>query len=95
MTDLLNSLTVVDAVGTAGTLIVVLAYLGTQMRVLDAAGFAFPAANPAGSLPITVPLWVNFNLASAVMEPFWIAIGLFGIGRRLRERRAGDPGAPC
>jgi hypothetical protein len=76
----------VDAVGTAGTLLVVLAYLATQMRVLDATGLIFPVVNLAGSLLITVSLWVNFNLASALMEGFWIAISLFGIARWATER---------
>ena len=87
MTDFLNSLTVIDAVGTAGTLMVVLAYLATQMRRMDATGIVFPAANLVGSLLIAISLWVNFNLASALMEAFWIGISLFGIGRWLRERR--------
>ncbi|HWT09332.1 MAG TPA: hypothetical protein VN329_09210 [Roseomonas sp.] len=80
-------MTLVDVVGTTGTLLVVLAYLGTQLRAIDAAGIAFPAVNLLGSLLITVSLTINFNLASALMEAFWIAISLFGIGRWLIERR--------
>jgi hypothetical protein len=87
VTDLLGRLTVIDAVGTVGTLMVVLAYLATQMRRLDATGIVFPTANLVGSLLIAISLWVNFNLASALMEAFWIGISLFGIGRWLRERR--------
>lgn len=98
MDSLPNSLGVADAVGTTGTFLVVLAYLGTQLRVLDATGLAFPLVNLAGSLLITVSLQVNFNLASALMEAFWIGISLFGIVRWMRERRAARAGAagdPC
>ncbi|NMJ42633.1 hypothetical protein GWK16_15405 [Roseomonas sp. JC162] len=88
-------MTLVDAVGTTGTLLVVLAYLGTQLRALDAAGLAFPVVNLIGSLLITVSLWVNFNLASALMEGFWIAISLFGIARWARERQQARGGNRC
>lgn len=81
--------------GTAGTFVVVLAYLGTQPRTLDAAGLAFPVANLLGALLITASLAVNVNFASVLMEVFWIAISLFGIGRWLHERRARAPGAAC
>ncbi len=84
----MNALGMIDAAGTAGTLLVVLACLGTQLRRLDAAGPALPVANLAGSLPISASLVVNFNPASALMEAFRIAIGLFGIARWRRERRA-------
>jgi hypothetical protein len=78
----------VDAVGTTGTLIVVAAYLLTQLRLVAASDLAFPAANLCGSLLIVVSLAHNFNLASALMEAFWIAISLFGILQCLRERGA-------
>lgn len=84
----MNALGMIDAAGTAGTLLVVLAYLGTQLRRPDATGLAFPLVNLAGSLPISASLVVNFNLASALMEAFRIAISLFGIARWRRERRA-------
>lgn len=80
-------MTAVDAIGTAGTLLVVLAYLGTQLRAIDAPGLAFPVVNLIGSLLITVSLTVNFDLASALMEGFWVAISLFGIARWAFERR--------
>jgi hypothetical protein len=78
----------VDAVGTAGTLIVVSAYLLTQLRLIAASDVAFPVANLGGSLLIVASLVHNFNLASALMEAFWITISLFGILQCLRERRA-------
>jgi hypothetical protein len=75
-----------DAVGIAGTALVVLAYFLTQARWLDATRPAFPLMNLAGSLLICVSLWFSFNLASALMEGFWIAISLFGIVQAMRRR---------
>ncbi|MBR0682591.1 hypothetical protein GXW74_19015 [Roseomonas eburnea] len=104
MAEVLGRVTLFDPVGIAGTLTVVLAYLGTQLRRVDAKGLGFPLANLIGSALITVSLWRSFNLASMLIETFWMAISLFGIGRWLGERRAagaaeagrpGSPGAPC
>lgn len=82
-------MTLVDVVGSTGTLIIVLGYLGTQTRRLDATTLVFPVINLVGALLISVSLWFNFNLASALMEVFWISISLFGIFRWLRDRRRG------
>jgi hypothetical protein len=76
-----------DAVGTAGTLVVVAAYFLTQVRLVNSSDLAFPVANLGGSLLISFSLYYNFNLASALMEIFWIAISLLGIGQWLRARR--------
>ena len=71
----------VDVIGTAGTLIVVAAYFGTQMRLINSDDLVFPVLNLAGSVLIGFSLFHNFNLASALMEFFWIAISLLGIFR--------------
>lgn len=80
-----TSLSLFDLIGTLGTLMIVLAYLATQLRRLDATGLAFPVVNLAGSALISVSLWWNFNLASVLMELFWMAISLLGILRWWRE----------
>lgn len=77
-----------DAIGVTGTFLVVAAYLATQLRWLNSDDMAFPAINLAGSLLISVSLVFNFNLASALMEVFWIAISLIGLWQGLRARRA-------
>ncbi len=69
----------VDVIGTMGTLIVVAAYFGTQMRFINSDDLIFPTLNLIGSVLIGFSLIHNFNLASALMEVFWIAISLLGI----------------
>jgi hypothetical protein len=78
----------IDAVGSFGTLLVVVAYFLTQTRQLDAAGWLFPSLNLAGSILISMSLVVNFNLASALMEGFWILISCFGLYRCLIVERS-------
>lgn len=88
MDRLMSGLTYADLVGTIGTLIVVAAYCATQLRRMNSSDLAFPLVNLCGSLLIAFSLCFNFNLASALMEVFWIAISLLGIRQWHRERRA-------
>ena len=88
MTDVLNSLTIVDAVGSAGALVVVAAYFATQMRMMNSDDLAFPVVNLVGSVLIVYSLLQNFNLASMLIESFWIAISVIGIIQHFRLRRA-------
>ena len=88
MEELISSLDSVDLVGSVGTLIVVAAYFATQMRYLNSDELLFPIANLGGSLLISFSLIFNFNLASALMELFWIAISVVGIVQGIRERLA-------
>ena len=76
-----------DVIGICGTLMVGLAYLATQMRWLNSDDLAFPLVNLGGSVLISYSLYHNFNLASALMEGFWIAISVLGIWQYLRARR--------
>ena len=88
MTALLDSLTVVDAIGSFGALIVVAAYFATQMRVMNSEDLAFPLVNLIGSVLIVFSLLQNFNLASMLIEGFWIIISLIGIIQHIRLRRS-------
>ncbi|WP_043839135.1 CBU_0592 family membrane protein [Muricoccus aerilatus] len=86
MTELFSNLTYVDLVGSTGTLIVVAAYFATQTRLLNSEDLAFPVVNLLGSFLIAFSLYFNFDLASALMEFFWIAISGVGIWKGLKER---------
>lgn len=88
MSDLMNSLTWADAVGSLGALAVVAAYFATQMRILNSDDLAFPVVNLIGSILIVYSLLENFNLASMLIESFWILISLIGIAQFFRLRRA-------
>ncbi len=84
MDHIFTALSWVDFIGTFGTLIVAAAYFATQMRYLNSDDLLFPAANLIGSALIGFSLFFNFNLASALMEVFWIAISLVGIRKALK-----------
>ncbi|MGJ8529468.1 CBU_0592 family membrane protein [Maritalea sp.] len=85
MFDAFAQITWIDYVGSFGTLMVVLAYFLTQLRMMSATDLAFPIINLIGSVLIGASLYFNFNLASALIEFFWIIISIFGIVMWLRD----------
>ncbi|KIC46252.1 MAG: hypothetical protein AB3N07_11120 [Ruegeria sp.] len=88
MAAFISSLTVADAIGSFGALLVVAAYFATQMRMMNSDDLAFPVINLLGSALIVYSLLQNFNLASMLIEGFWIIISLIGIIQHIRLRRS-------
>mgnify|MGYP001546973297 CR=1 FL=1 len=73
------------ALGLAGSLLVVGAYLLNQLGRLGSSDWRFPAVNLAGALAILLSLTDAWNLPAAVIEVFWAAISLFGLVRAFRQ----------
>ena len=88
MTAIFDTLTIVDAIGSFGALIVVAAYFATQMRMMNSDDLAVPVINLLGSVLIVFSLLENFNLASMLIEGFWIVISIIGIIQHFRLRKA-------
>ena len=74
--------------GFAGMLCIVLAYLLLQMARCDIHSLAYQLLNLIGALALIVSLLVHFNLGSFLIEVFWIAITLYGIGKNIRIKIA-------
>ena len=69
--------------GLAGTAILIAAYFANQIGRLPSDDWRFPGANLVGACLIMASLLVQWNLPSVVIEAFWIAISLYGIGRQV------------
>lgn len=80
-----------DAVGMLGTFLVVLAYCLLQLERTDPRGLTYNLTNLLGATFLLVSLCFNFNLASFVIEVFWIAASLVGLWK-YRARVAAHPG---
>jgi hypothetical protein len=86
-----------DAIGITGTALVVLAYYLLQLGKLPATSLSYNLMNLAGATCLLVSLCFTFNLASFVIELFWIGASLIGLwkiyrgrnGKRLGEMRSG------
>lgn len=74
-----------DVAGIIGATIVIVAYFGTQQRWFSADDWPFPLTNLVGAGFIVVSLISHWNLASFVIEVFWILISLYGLAQTLHR----------
>lgn len=84
----MNSNWMIDAIGMLGTVMVVLAYYLLQLERTDPKGLAYNVINLVGAAFLLLSLCFNFNLASFVIEVFWIGASMIGLYRYWRRRRA-------
>lgn len=80
------------AVGVIGFLGYVVNYMLLCLRVLTSEHITYFIINIAAASMVLVSLTEEFNLASALIQSFWIVIGLLAIVLRLRMRQTVDSG---
>ena len=76
-----------DVVGTLGVALIVYAYAGSQMRRMDSDGLQYSVLNLIGAVLITISLKYAFNMASFIIEIFWIIFSLLGIWRWFQAKK--------
>jgi len=79
---------ITNAIGMLGTMLVVLAYFLLQLERTDPKGLGYNLLNLLGAAFLLFSLCFNFNLASFVIELFWIAASLIGMWRFWQRRYA-------
>ena len=77
---------VTDAIGMAGTFLVVLAYYLLQLEKVQPRGLTYNLMNLFGAVFLLISLSFTFNLASFVIEIFWIGAALIGLWKLYRSR---------
>lgn len=75
----------IDAVGLAGTFLVVLAYYLLQLERIHPKSLSYNTINLVGAALLLLSLCFNFNLASFVIEIFWIGASLIGLWKYWRR----------
>ena len=79
-----------DFAGFVGVLLVLLAFLLLQAHRLHGNGLTYQLMNILGALGVALSLlFGSFNASAFALEIAWMAIGVFGIVRSARLRRAG------
>lgn len=68
-----------DIIGMSGTFLVVGAFFMLQLEKLTPDSLAYNLINLSGAILLLISLCYNFNLASFVIELFWIAASLIGL----------------
>ena len=74
-----------DIVGTIGVILIIFAYLMLQLQKLSSTDISFSIINITGSLLILYSLLFHWNLASVIIEVFWILVSLIGIYRYIKR----------
>ena len=77
-----------NIVGFLGTASLIAAYFANQQGWLPSDDWRFPFANLLGAVLILISLFFEWNFPSAVIECFWIAISLWGLGKSVGHRRS-------
>ena len=77
-----------DILGTVGVAVIILTYILLQIERLRSEQLAYSLLNAVGAALILISLWYSFNFPSFVVEVFWLAISLFGLGKYLRRKPA-------
>ena len=77
---------IIDTIGMLGTALVVLAYYLLQLERTDPRGLAYNMINLVGAVLLLISLCFHFNLASFVIEIFWIFASLIGLFKHLRRQ---------
>lgn len=76
-------------IGFAGTFCIIAAY--AYLTFVDEPNpFVLHGTNLTGAALLTVSLLVHTNIASLVLEGFWAAIAIYGLGKALRAHRSGS-----
>lgn len=76
-----------NIVGMTGTALVVGTYFLLQLERIDAKSFTYNFLNLLGAVLLLLSLLVHFNLASFVIELFWIAASLVGLYKVFKRRK--------
>jgi len=79
-------MTIPDFIGLLGVALVLFAYWGVQTERLPAKDWRFSAVNGIGAILIMVSLFFTFNLASFVIEVFWLGISVYGLWKAWMRR---------
>lgn len=77
---------VADIIGMMGTGLVVGAFFLLQLNKVSPKGLVYNLMNLTGALFLLFSLCINFNLASFVIEIFWIAASLIGLFNYYKHR---------
>jgi predicted membrane protein len=78
---------ITDAIGMLGTLLIVVAYFLLQLERTDPRGLSYNIINLVGAACLLLSLCFSFNLASFVIEIFWITASLIGLWKYWRRRK--------
>ncbi|MBH0056784.1 hypothetical protein I6F65_07405 [Pseudoalteromonas sp. SWXJZ94C] len=75
-----------DIIGMAGTFLVVGSFFLLQLGKTSPTSLMYNIMNLTGAILLLISLCYNFNLASFVIEIFWIAASLIGLYKYAKNK---------
>lgn len=75
-----------DVVGLLGVVCIVTGYFLLQLEKVSHDSLSYLLLNLSGASFILYSLFFEWNFSAAVIEIFWIAITLFGLGKYTRKK---------
>lgn len=75
------------ALGVCGFLLYIGTFAALQFRLIDGNGALYTLLNIAAAALVLISLIYDFNLASALIQTSWVAIGMVGLALRLWAKR--------
>ena len=81
---------IIDAIGMLGTLMVIVAYYLLQLERIDPKSLGYNVMNLVGAVFLFFSLCFNFNLASLVIEVFWIGASIIGLWKYWRRHTVSE-----
>lgn len=76
-----------DLIGVLGTSLVVGAFILLQLERVNPSGLNYNLMNLMGAIFLLISLCIHFNLASFIIELFWIAASLIGLIKYFRRQK--------
>ena len=80
-------ISIFDLMGILGTSMIALVYLLQQLGKMAGDSLSYLYINLAGAILLLISLLFSFNLASFIMEIFWITASFIGLYKHYRKRR--------
>jgi hypothetical protein len=74
-----------DAIGITGTALLILAYFLLQAEKIKSDSYTYLYMNGFAAALLLFSLCFNFNLASFIIEIFWIGISIYGLWKKKRK----------
>lgn len=75
-----------DIIGTFGVGLIVIFYWLLQIGKVEVHSLKFSLFNSIGSVMILYSLFQTWNLASFIIEIFWLVISLYGVYKYFRKK---------
>ena len=78
----------IDLIGIIGVVIIVATYFLLQIEKIRSDDLGYSLLNILGSVLILLSILQNWNLASFLIEIFWILISFIGVYKAINKRKS-------